>query len=239
MSNLIIPTTDITIDMSTVTGIALSFSGGPDSTLLAYILAKYKYEIDNDFPLRFVNWQVKNFDEYLTPRVEKIIEWIKSHYNVDIDFSILQIQRELIKPGVDWRTLPVKVVEDFEQEAVANYYRDLHKNTVYSHSGSAQNVHMPKQLAKELYADKWQHGWREERNPKLHVARPPLTVKSFQPFYNLLKKELFDIADSYGIVDDLMELTNSCNRAVENTVESYHCGECYHCIERHWAYGRY
>ena len=74
MSNLTIPTTDITIDMSTVNGIALSFSGGSDSTLLAYILAKYKYEIDNDFPLRFVNWQVKNFDEYLTPRVEKIIE---------------------------------------------------------------------------------------------------------------------------------------------------------------------
>ena len=27
-------------------------------------------------------------DEYLTPRVEKIVEWIKSHYDVEIELSI-------------------------------------------------------------------------------------------------------------------------------------------------------
>ena len=106
--------TKMNIDFDSVKGVVLDFSGGPDSTLLAYLLAKYKYEVDKDIPLKFVNWQVVNRDEYLTPRVEKIVEWIKSHYDVEIELSILKIYRDNIKRGVDWRTLPVKMVEDFE-----------------------------------------------------------------------------------------------------------------------------
>ena len=81
--------TKMNIDFDSVKGVVLDFSGGPDSTLLAYLLAKYKYEVDKDIPLKFVNWQVVNLDEYLTPRVEKIVEWIKSHYDVEIELSIL------------------------------------------------------------------------------------------------------------------------------------------------------
>ena len=231
--------TKMNIDFDSVKGVVLDFSGGPDSTLLAYLLAKYKYEVDKDIPLKFVNWQVVNLDEYLTPRVEKIVEWIKSHYDVEIELSILKIYRDNIKRGVDWRTLPVKMVEDFEHHKINSYYQNLLEKGIFSHRATAQNVHMPQELAQELYGEKWRHGWRAERDNNKHIDKPVLTYKTFRPFHNMLKKELFHIADSLSIVDNLMEITNSCNRAVDDTTTNYHCGECYHCIERHWAYGRF
>ena len=69
MTNFVIPVKDISIDMSSVNGVMLDFSGGPDSALLGYMLAGYKNKLNNGLHLKFVNWQAKNLDEYLTPRV--------------------------------------------------------------------------------------------------------------------------------------------------------------------------
>ena len=240
MTNFVIPIKDISIDMSSVNGVMLDFSGGPDSALLGYMLAGYKNKLNSGLHLKFVNWQAKDLDEYLTPRVEKIIQWIRSeHDNVEIDLEIFQMDRSLIQPGVDWKTLSMDVIDDYEDALINEHYDKAKSQGVYTHKATAQNVHMPEELADELYGNRWHHGWRPERDYSKHVDKPVLSPGSLKPFNNLFKTDLFDIASHYGIVDTLMELTNSCNRAVTDTTINYHCKECYHCIERHWAYGRY
>ena len=48
MTNFVIPIKDISIDMSSVNGVMLDFSGGPDSALLGYMLAGYKNKLNSD-----------------------------------------------------------------------------------------------------------------------------------------------------------------------------------------------
>ena len=62
---------------------------------------------------------------------------------------------------------------------------------IFSRAVLFQNVHMPKELAQELYGDKWRYGWRAERDNNKHIDKPVLTYKTFRPFHNMLKKELF------------------------------------------------
>lgn len=226
--------------MSGINGVLLDFSGGPDSALLGYMLAEYKNKHNNDLQLKFVNWQAMEVDDYLTPRVERIIDWIKSeNNNVDIEFEAFKMDRSLIEEGVHHRDISMDRIDEFEDDLINVYTNAVKAEGVYTHNATASNVHMPEALSTELYGDKYVHGWRPERDHATWVDVPVRSEGSLKPFINLFKTDLFDVATHYGIADVLMDITNSCNRACEYTEINYHCENCYNCIERHWAYGRY
>lgn len=233
MKKLQIPNIDVEIDMSNVTGVHLDFSGGPDSALLGYILAKYKNEIDTDLQLLFANYQAKDIHAHLTPKCQKIVDWIsESNGNVDIKFEPLVMDRSSLSDPED-----LELVDAFEDEVIDRYALDIRSGGVYNYRAIATNMHMPEDLMETLYSGRWQSGYRPNRvYGKTRLVKNETKIK---PFVNNLKDDLRLIADTLGITDQLLDLTNSCNKHQSHPDISYHCGECYNCIERHWAYGRY
>lgn len=54
------------------------------------------------------------------------------------------------------------------------------------------------------------------------------------PFYNIDKKKIAEIYDYLGITDALLPMSVSCTFNTDDT----HCGDCWWCNERKWAFGR-
>lgn len=72
-----------------------------------------------------------------------------------------------------------------------------------------------------------------KRDPE--EKRPLYNGKYYAPFFNHNKKDIYDMYKKLDLVDNLFPLTRSCEDFV---LRSGHCGVCWWCKERHWAFGR-
>lgn len=64
-----------------------------------------------------------------------------------------------------------------------------------------------------------------------------LTREIYIPFTNVNKKYIAALYQLYGLTDDLFPLTRSCE-ALCRIPESAHCGKCWWCEERKWAFDK-
>lgn len=83
------------------------------------------------------------------------------------------------------------------------------------------------------------------RNSGLHHIRNPNVVREhyngatrqyYSPFFNVNKRKIHELYRHYNLVDTLYPVTRSCESL---TLTSGHCGDCWWCEERVWAFGRY
>lgn len=74
----------------------------------------------------------------------------------------------------------------------------------------------------------------EMRSPE---ERDPYWKHGFRiPFINLNKKNIAELYNHYDLLESLLPYTKSC--IDPNATDSrYHCGECWWCEERKWAFG--
>ena len=84
----------------------------------------------------------------------------------------------------------------------------------------------------------------KERTRDESAERPLCTYNGIRyyinPFFCINKKELRMLYDQLGITDKLFPLTFSCEGSVAQTkTHTQHCGQCWWCQERFWAFGRY
>ena len=82
-----------------------------------------------------------------------------------------------------------------------------------------------------------------ELKPFLHKNWQDLTGTLYTPWINVDKSKIYEIYQQEGLLDTLFPLTRSCEFIPENTDKSKdlgdgHCGECFWCKERQWAFGR-
>jgi tRNA(Ile)-lysidine synthase TilS/MesJ len=75
----------------------------------------------------------------------------------------------------------------------------------------------------------------EERNPNTKNSFFDLNYKYYRPFCNIDKKEISNIYKELDLIDTLFPLTRSCESL---TLTKGHCGECWWCEERKWAFGK-
>jgi len=59
--------------------------------------------------------------------------------------------------------------------------------------------------------------------------------KVYRPLANYNKQDIKNLYDILGLTDTLFPLTRSCESLTQSTG---HCGECWWCEERQWAFGR-
>ena len=61
----------------------------------------------------------------------------------------------------------------------------------------------------------------------------------YEPFKNIDKKFIAHIYKEYGLIDTLYPLTRSCESTDPDNCDDYkgHCGNCWWCLERKWAFG--
>lgn len=188
--------------------IGISHSGGADSTVLLYILMKY-----HPGPIHVITASVKTRFG-LTPYV-----------SLDIISKCMDLTN---RNDIFHHTYYIETVNE---DTLFRYQSHLlsHKLVNYIYTGVTATPPLD-------VCDTFKNGrmWMDERDPT--IVRPLYTgiKKSFyRPFFNHNKKDIQQLYQTLDIIDTLFPLTRSCF-----LVKDHHCGKCWWCEERQWAFGR-
>lgn len=239
------------------TGIAVKLSGGADSSIIYYklCLELVKYKID--IPLYVATLDTDTKDWY-SHYAKKVINFTKEKTGIEpVDHRI----RKLVSPwGLDeYQKEQDDVLFDIFREGLANvYYGGLTKNPSPKQqaktASTVEGITINYKDSLEL-CDSSSDLDRRTNNNKLAIGygKPdhvdvPLFL-GMMPFVHKDKKEgTASMYEELDITDELLPLTYSCeeSRSSEKTklsvVDGYqehtHCGRCWFCLERAYAFGR-
>ncbi len=192
--------------------IGLSISGGADSALLAYILAKYA-----PGPLKFYSYvsedKFRRGEKYSRQVVDKVIE-LTGNNNISHDITYFQTQE--YKQFI--RFLMIKVMS----KQVDIMYCAV--------------TETPPEAVMESFNNKMESSVFQLRTPGILKDVYSRSNMEYNPFRNINKQRIRDIYEELGLLDTLYPLTFSCESMLD---VQEHCGDCWWCEERKWAFGRY
>ena len=164
--------------------------------------------------------------------------------------------RDLEEPGVDDTGLSIKewrkassytrtsqqLVEELKLEIQIDknpINRPLHYSGVTANPPTSLSM-----FYEDWYASGGMKGhWISERDPNV-IRDEGFDHKHWrQPFTNIDKKAIYELYSIHGIVDELFPLTRSCENEAKGQQmlgggPEEHCGKCWWCLERQWAFGR-
>lgn len=208
MKSVLINNTTIDIVASPI---GLSFSGGADSSLLLYILMQHSTHTIHLYTFASKNKQWRTATTS-TNVVKRCIELTKNN-NVQHHITYIEEQRpEVIYPKMESMLL---------RDNAYRLYTGMTKlppSQVYNtFSHSLEDWIIGKRTDEKTY-DEYSHD-----------------DKLYTPFINLNKKDIAEMYKTLGIVDTLFPVTNSCEG---DMVNFNHCGVCWWCQEREWAFGK-
>lgn len=192
--------------------LGLALSGGADSAILAYILlTNTTYRINL---YSFISEGKKHFQE---PTVNRLVQKLTSLTgNNNIEHYPIYIQQQ--KP-----LLIHAMMKSFIQQHSLNImYTGMTK--------------FPEDTVIDQFSDDIRlsdpYGYSQRRNDRQHSVY--FDQNFYRPFANNDKTYIKDLYKKYNLEHDLFVYTRSCE-----TPESpdKHCGKCFWCEERHWAFG--
>jgi len=188
--------------------IGVSFSGGADSSLLLYILMKYCTDPIHIFTC---STDIKNRSTVRSSSnvLSKIIDLTKN-YNIYHHFHYIKDSPR---------------IEDIFKQQILFIEKQM-INYLYT----AVTHNPPVEICK-TFKDISTEGL--ERDPR--IVRPFYDTNNpfYMPFRNINKKVIAQIYAELDILDSLFPLTRSCEST--NIIQG-HCGECWWCEERLWAF---
>lgn len=206
--------------------ILFSISGGTDSAILLYLTCKYITE-NNLTDVEITPWTVvdihrpgndiivKNILSIITQLYPNIVfrPWLLDHIDVEMNnpSSKLSLMRELNR-----------------QQFITGTYDTL----MFALTNSP-----PVKLSAPLETS-------ENRNPNTVKSEkeylPEYKVTLYGPFVNLNKKDIAHLYEKYSLMDNLFPLTQSCIGLPHETDNGTKpCKQCFWCLEKFWAFGRY
>ncbi len=182
-------------------------SGGADSSLVLYLLMKYSTQPIHIFTLCNKN---KHYTNNIV--IAQVINWClqnTTNHNIShyVNYADEQTNTELYK--IPFRLLKSKTIE-----------------TLYIGDTCWPPDEINKQFAKNDIIQ-----CKNDRSP--HVTRPTYWKNFYIPFTNYNKKKIAEIYQDQKIMN-LFDLTRSCE-TLEN-IGLEHCGDCWWCNERNWAF---
>lgn len=75
----------------------------------------------------------------------------------------------------------------------------------------------------------------QRRNPNQTRPVYHLNRKWYTPFWNINKMTIANMYQQLSVMGQLFDLTFSCDN---NSADNQHCGHCWWCEERQWAFGK-
>jgi hypothetical protein len=243
--------------------LGISLSGGTDSAILFYLMAKY---LPNDVIL--VPWSsYEKSDNPLRERpltieaAEKIVAFVRNalpdaniaeHYKFTFDRTcpILYKKAELINVP-SWSMYPmstmgvVKMVAMWEEEQIAI------DNNMFSMLVGGITMNPP---IEDMESNWLPPGWKNKLGPKYELRRSRVSpniylndkssqnrlMSSYHPFVNVDKSFVAGLYKQEGLMDTLYPMTESCTGfAMATNWFTEPCRECFWCWEKYWAFGSY
>jgi hypothetical protein len=222
--------------------IAVRLSGGPDSALIYYVLCDY-YKDQSDVelfpytmssPLRphSIKW-AKKIVEFTGNKTGK---WPTKHYhlhheehnaNNDQDTNLFEYTngQEILEHQVN------------QEQNIHIRYTGLSMNCPASELEKFVES-LPYNRAMKYYSSIETRA--RDRDTFFDSRIRFLTsYYSFLPLVNVDKREVKKLYDSYNLTKTLFPLTWSCEHSTQNQHENpKHCGSCYFCLEREFAFGK-
>lgn len=201
--------------------IGMWMSGGADSSLLAYLLCK-KIK-DENLDIKFQPLSVRRGRPWNPIYAADVIDFIK--HDLDIDFIL---PHEIYYPPLDD---PERVeIKIFWEEDNKNF-KDGKFQILYSgitlNPPSDSGVSINKERSRD---DDGTEKPVETRNGLRHYMNP---------FFTINKKWEAEVYKDFGLLGNLFPLTRSCEGSEYDSGNfTYHCGKCWWCEERLWAFGR-
>jgi hypothetical protein len=203
---------EISLD-DNIKSVGIKLSGGADSAMLAYLLAVYKKEQRPD--LRIVPMtnvcKVKPYNEMFA---RSVIDFITADIGVEF-------QEHLVIRNID-----LEGFLDYHDKIIEMLY---HTGLMDEHFMAITSY--PPDGGMDMSGSEEISGLERTREIK-----PLREGRAHRPFYNLDKKGVAEIYDQFGLTDRLVPLTRSCEAHTHDF--SHHCGTCWWCKERMWAFGR-
>ena len=201
--------------------LVISMSGGADSAILCYIVAKHFKEIDSDIVIHpfSCNWEVRPWSQ---EKVTGIVDFIKEetgyeHFGQIYKFTILN---EDIEKG-----------DDHKARMFGNYTRFMLVNNLIDHFFSGKTAN-PSMEVMEKFKDQVRQKDRDKPTIKSIYKDTTETV----PFAMVDKRFIIDMYKRNNLLNTLLPLTRSCegSKDITDNFKST-CGLCWWCNEREWA----
>lgn len=201
--------------------IGIWMSGGADSSLLAYLLAK-KIK-DENLNVNIQPLSVRRGRPWNPVYAANVIDFIVD----DLEFEKMN-QHIIYYPDINdeyYREISIFWEKDNE-----NFRNDLFQ---ILYSGITCNPPISENMSRN-----------KERSRDENSKRPITTYNGLRyyinPFFDINKKDLYEIYKHYNLLETLFPITRSCEGSAEDSGNyTYHCGKCWWCEERFWAFGKY
>jgi hypothetical protein len=237
--------------------LGLAISGGFDSAVLLYLLAKTINDTGSNAEIYPFGARKTNPTEYrdydrvdVYPYVDKVLEFVKSQfpnvkihnqYRKDADFTWLSYYKNnrylgsytevlnLLTRYMSWYHSGPEAVKKFSPN-----YGDI---LYVDYGGVTKN---PKELplsGEDYRADPSPNYISEGAATVVYTDSENPYMVYFEPFRNADKRVTFYLAEQHNIRKKLLEITRSCEGDVFNTENfTKTCNICWWCLERDWAH---
>jgi hypothetical protein len=195
-----------------IKNVGIKMSGGADSSVTAYVIARYSKENNLDLniiPITVVE-AAAPFQLQFTTHVVSIINKL---LEVDIQQPLVYNYTNGVK---------TQLLREIEKELFDNNIVDLIVSGTTKIPGV--DIGCPQKEGMFSYdrtLDVYPYVWDNQ---------------IYTPVLNLDKKGIAEIYTHYNLMDTLFPHTRSC--VLETTDFSKHCGSCWWCAERIWAFGK-
>lgn len=195
-------------NLPAVKNIGIKMSGGADSSLLAFLLTKHIIQNKLDINL-FPIIIVEEDSPFQKIFAQQVIEFIEQELEFKFCSPILFDHYT--------KTNKIKRIRQIESDLLKTLLDFIISGTTQYPRDGFNMPGGPDDNRKGVFPELWEE-------------------KIYTPFANKDKKELAELYKQYNLLETLFPLTRSCI-AVTNNFES-HCGECWWCKERMWAFGK-
>ena len=195
------------VDLNIYDGIlGISCSGGADSTILLYHLAKYSQNKIYCYILSTKEWDYKEY-----PIAQKIVNRIS-----EITGNNKLVAKELRSDKKDLDTLMKLTNDAATRDNVSVIYSGITKRPPATEERTFSTPFNENSTFRDF-----------------DIKVPTLYNNTYMPIANHNKKDVYNMYVEADVLDELFPLTFSCVDAIDS-----HCGKCWWCEERKWAFGR-
>lgn len=188
--------------------LGVSCSGGADSSLLLYILMKYATDPIHVFTC-VLDSKNRSTIKSASNVLSKIID-LTGNYNVYHHFHF-------VKEGKNIEELFRQQMQFVENKTINWLYTAITQNPPFD----VQRTF--KEPSRENH----------ERHPLIERSVYMQDLPVYMPFTNFNKQIIAKIYSELNLVNNLLPVTRSCESI---TLTEGHCGECWWCEERFWAF---